>query len=275
MAVAYPQSLSVVAFLMDRYGPAPFKRFLRVLEREEQWYRDALETAYGRSATDLEAEWREYLPTYFASRWEINLLRPLDLADAKARFAAGEYAQAQPLFAEAHRLHGELEHPARQAEAAAYLGRIAIALDAGELATRGRAHLVERDYAQAHALLTTADQRYEEAGDSHWRPALAAPLAEAARGLEAKSQLAAAQGLVSGWRFAEGRTQASEAARLFLGLGDTAGHERAQALQKRRLALTLMGTGAVLLVGLVARPRRTGSGAGAPTRPTADEGIAL
>ena len=280
MAVAYPQSLSVVAFLMDRYGPGAFKRFLRELQPGEQSYRDALEKAYGRSAVDLETEWREYLPTYFATRWEVNLLQPLDLADAKARFAAGEYAQARPLFEEAHRLHGDLEQPTRQAEAATYLGRIGVALDAGELATRGRAQLVERDYGPAHALLEAADRRYAEAGDTHWRPALAAPLAEAARGIEAAGQLAAAQALVSGWRYADGRAQAAEAAGLFLRLGDTAGYQRAQALQteaedsQRRLALILIGTGTVLLVGLLLRPRRHMLAASGGRR-AADEGIAL
>ena len=280
MAVAYPQSLSVVSFLMDRYGPGAFKRFVRELQPGEQSYRDALEKAYGRSAADLETEWREYLPTYFTGRWEVNLLQPLDLADAKARFAAGEYAQARPLFEEAHRLHGDLEQHTRQAEAVTYLSRIAVALDAGELATRGRAHLVERDYGQAHALLEAADRRYAEVGDTHWRPALATPLAEAARGLEAAGQLATAQALVGGWRYADGRAQAAEAAGLFLGLGDTAGYQRAQALQaeaedsQRRLALTLVGTGTLLLVGLVVGPRRRTTAA-AGSRHAADESIAL
>jgi hypothetical protein len=280
MAVAYPQSLSVVSFLMDRYGPGAFKRFVRELQPGEQSYRDALEKAYGRSAADLETEWREYLPTYFTGRWEVNLLQSLDLADAKARFAAGEYAQARPLFEEAHRLHGDLEQHTRQAEAVTYLSRIAVALDAGELATRGRAHLVERDYGQAHALLEAADRRYAEVGDTHWRPALATPLAEAARGLEAAGQLAAAQALVGGWRYADGRAQAAEAAGLFLGLGDTAGYQQAQALQaeaedsQRRLALTLVGTGTLLLVGLVVGPRRRTTAA-AGSRHAADESIAL
>jgi hypothetical protein len=279
MDVAYPQALSVVAFLMDRYGPGAFKRFLLELGREEQSYRVALERVYGRDVADLEAEWREYLPSYFASRWEINLLRTLDLAEAKARFAAGEYAAARPLFAEASRLHADLGQPARQAEADAYLGRIAMALEAQDLATRGRARLAERDYAQAHTLLQEADARYAQAGDVHQRTALAESLARAARGAEADEQLAAAQHLVATWRYGEGRSQAAEAAARYLGIGDTERYWQAHALEteaeesQRRLGLLLLGTGGLLLAGLVVRPRH--AAAARPPAPAGEQEWAL
>src|SRR5919199_1423427 len=113
----------MVAFLIDRYGLGTLKRFLRELAREEQPLQQALETAYGQPAEALETAWRDDLPRYYSGGWENNLLRTLDLADAKARFAAGEYAEARPLFEQAERLPVDLDQPGRAAEADAYLGR--------------------------------------------------------------------------------------------------------------------------------------------------------
>jgi hypothetical protein len=280
MNVAYPEALSVVTFLVDRYGLGTFKRFLREMAREEQPFQQALETAYGQAADALEAEWREYLPSYYSGRWENNLLRTLDLADAKARFAAGEYAEARPLFEQAQRLHLDLDQAARAAEAEGYLSRIAVAQDAQDLAERGRARLAERDYGGARALLAAAEQRYAEAGDARWRPALADPLAQAERGAVAGDQLAAAQALVAGWRYPEGRARSAEAAALYQAIGDGDGAQRAQALgaeadsRQSRLALLLLGGGTIALVGLLVRPRRGRRPlVGSPQR--ADEGIAL
>jgi hypothetical protein len=280
MNIAYPEALSMVAFLADRYGMGAFKRFLRELGREPQTYQQALETAYGRGVDALEAEWRQYLPSYYAERWDVNLLRTLDLADAKARFAAGEYAEARPLFEEARRLHAELQQPARAAEAETYLGRVAMALDAAELAERGRARLAERDYGEARSLLAAAGQRYAEAGDRRWTPTLAEPLAQAERGAAARDQLAAAEALVAGWRYPEGRSRSAEAAALYQAIGDGDGAQRALALRAEaearqgRLALMLLGGGSLALLGLVVRPPRR---AARPRRPahTADEGLAL
>jgi hypothetical protein len=280
MNVAYPEALSMVAFLIDRYGLGTLKRFLRELAREEQPFQQALETAYGQPAEALETAWRDDLPRYYSGGWENNLLRTLDLADAKARFAAGEYVEARPLFEQAQRLHVDLDQPARAAEADAYLGRIAVALDAADLAERGRARLAERDYGEARTLLGAADQRYAEAGDARWRPALADPLAQAERGAAAGDQLAAAQALVAGWRYPEGRARSAEAAALYQAIGDGDGVQRAQALRdeadtrQSRLALLLLGGGSLALVGLVVRPRRASRVMGGATQP-AEDGIAL
>jgi hypothetical protein len=280
MQVAYPEALSMVTFLTDSYGLGTLKRFLREMGREEQPFQQALETVYGESAEDLEAAWHEFLPSYYSGAWDHNLMRTLDLADAKAAFVTGEYADARPLFEEAERLHTELEQPARAAEAEAYLDRIAVALDATDLAERGRARLADRDYAEARTLLAEADQRYGEVGDARWRPTLAEPLAQAEQGATAGQQLAAAQALVSGWRYPEGRAASAEAAALYQAIGDGDGAQRAQALRgeaesrQSRLALLLLGGGSLALLGLLLRPRRLWRSAPPAPRP-ADDGIAL
>jgi hypothetical protein len=280
MTVSYPEALSVVAFLVDRYGLGTFKRFLQELQPGGQTYREALAAAYGRSADELEAEWREYLPAYFQERWEVNLLRALDLADARTRFAAGEYEAARPLFEEAQRLHTDLGQTTRAAEAEGYLARTERAIAASDLATQGRARLADRDYVAAHDLLVEADRSYAEAGDERWRPLLAGALSEAERGSEAAAELAAAQQLVAGWRYPEGRARSSAAAALYLGIGDTSGLAQAEGLHaaaeegQRRLAVILLVAGGLILAGLGVRMGR-GRRAQPEPRPVTTESITL
>ncbi|HZR98466.1 MAG TPA: hypothetical protein VFE37_07160 [Chloroflexota bacterium] len=277
--VAYPEALSIVSFLADRYGLGSLRRFMLDLGAADRPWTEALEAVYGRSATDLEAEWRAYLPSYYSSRWEINQIRSLDLSDARAQLAAGEYALARPQVEEARRLYADLEQPARVEEADRYLERIAAGLAAGDLAAQGRTRLAERAYTAARDLLVEADQRYADADDERWRPTLAEPLAAAERGAEAEARLAQATSLVAAWRYPEGRERSAEAAALYLGLGDTSGWEQAQSLHseaesgQRRLALLLLSAGGAVLVGLGIQHAR-GRVAAAPSR-TREEGIAL
>jgi hypothetical protein len=277
--VAYPEALSIVSFLADRYSLGSLRRFMLDLGAADRPWTEALEEVYGRSATDLETEWRAYLPSYYSSRWEINQIRSLDLSDARAQLSAGEYALARPQVEEARRLYADLEQPVRVEEADRYLDRIAGGLAAGDLAAQGRARLAERAYTSARDLLAEADQRYADAGDERWRPTLAEPLAEAERGADAEARLAQATSLVAAWRYPEGRERSAEAAALYLGLGDTSGWQQAQSLQgeaesgQRRLALLLLSAGGAVLVGLGIQQAR-GRVAAAPSR-TREEGIAL
>ncbi len=195
--VAYPEALSVVSFLADRYGLGSLRRFMLDLGAADRPWQDALAETYGRAVDDLEADWRAYLPDYYSGRWEINQIRSLDLSEARAQVAAGDYAAARPRFEEARRLYADLEQPARVAEADRYLERIAAGLAAGELAAQGRARLTERSYTAARDLLAEADQRYAEAGDERARSALAELLAAAERGAEAEASLAQATALVA------------------------------------------------------------------------------
>jgi hypothetical protein len=61
--IGYPQSLTIVAFLVQRDGMSRFREFIEAM-RESRDYRDALESVYGVSADTLEREWREGLSHY-------------------------------------------------------------------------------------------------------------------------------------------------------------------------------------------------------------------
>ncbi len=59
--VGYPESLTIVAFLVQRNGLAQFRSFVEAWQQKPN-YRNALAAVYGMSAEDLEREWQDQLP---------------------------------------------------------------------------------------------------------------------------------------------------------------------------------------------------------------------
>src|SRR5215213_4899948 len=78
MAHAY----SMVAFLIDRHGPAVLGKFISALADEPDW-RAVLRTTYSRAPNELEAQWEESLPRWTAGGWRTNLLAAFDLQPAR------------------------------------------------------------------------------------------------------------------------------------------------------------------------------------------------
>ncbi len=92
--IAYPESLSIVSFLIDSYSLPTFIEFIKATA-QEPGYRSALETTYILSAEQLETEWRAYLPDYFAGRWQINAVYNYDLSRLTALVKQGAYSDAE------------------------------------------------------------------------------------------------------------------------------------------------------------------------------------
>src|SRR4051794_4742429 len=80
--VSYPQSLSMVAFLVERYSFAKVREFLTISARSSG-YRSALERAFGQPPNLLEEQWRAWLPDYLAGGYSHNALTAYDLSQAK------------------------------------------------------------------------------------------------------------------------------------------------------------------------------------------------
>src|SRR5215212_12145503 len=90
MAHAY----SMVAFLIDRHGPAVLGKFISALADEPDW-RAVLRTTYSSAPNELEAQWQESLPTWTAGGWRTNLLAAFDLQPARELLELGHYATAR------------------------------------------------------------------------------------------------------------------------------------------------------------------------------------
>ena len=121
--VAYPQTLSIASFLVDRYGFPTFIEFVKA-NAHEPGYRSALETAYGKSADELEAEWMAYLPEYFNGRWKINIIYAFDLSRVTELVNGGAYSDAEIELVEIIELLESTDQTETLAEAEFLLARV-------------------------------------------------------------------------------------------------------------------------------------------------------
>jgi hypothetical protein len=251
--VSYPQSLSVVAFLVDRGGFAQLRDFLTLTARSSG-YRSALERAYGESPADLEAAWLDWLPGYLEGGYQRSALETYDLGYARELVASGNYAAAS------QELEQALEWLQRQAstqppevleEAEALLARSEEGMRAVNLAESARTALEGADYARAQELIAGAQTVYERIGDTNQDAVLAVYAERAARGLEAERRLAQADALARGLRYPQARAAADMAATEFAALGDDGRHASAldlrAALDQRQRLLGL----ALMVLGLI------------------------
>ncbi|MFN8474805.1 MAG: peptidase MA family metallohydrolase [Anaerolineae bacterium] len=92
--IAYPESLSMVAFLVDRYGFDRLVLFVKAMAKTTD-YRVALEKTYNTSADKLEAGWRAYLPDYVDTRYAVHALYAYDMAPMRSFLEAKNYAAAK------------------------------------------------------------------------------------------------------------------------------------------------------------------------------------
>jgi hypothetical protein len=91
--ISYPQSYTIVAFLIERDGLATFRRFIEI-SKTSSGYRSALETAYGVSSDQLEQEWRAQLEAFVAGAYRNRAVGAFDLSQAEALIARGDYQAA-------------------------------------------------------------------------------------------------------------------------------------------------------------------------------------
>lgn len=228
--VSYPQSLSIVAFLIERYTFAKMREFLTISARSSG-YRSAITRAFGATPDELERQWREWLPTYLAGGYRRNALTAYDLSPAEALLRQGRYAEAQielDTAIEWLRQTGQAD-VLRQAEA--LRERSIDGQNAEELARQARAALDASDYDRAAALSAEAHQAYADLSDTRQAATLAAYAERAQRGLRANAALSEASALARALRYPQAREIADFAAAEFAALGDRVGADQALALR--------------------------------------------
>jgi hypothetical protein len=251
--VAYPQTLAIVSFLVDRYGFPKFVDFLTA-SAAEPGYRSALETAYGKSADELETEWLAYLPEYFDGRWQINAIYTYDLGRARKLVAQAAYTDAAAELQEIVKLLETTVQPDTLAEAEALLARAHQGQAAAALADEARQALQTDDYTLAIEKSTAAMAAYEELGYRDRIPELQIYVQRAEVGQQALAQLDQGENLLTSLRFGEAEHKIREATVLLQSLENQAAAERGASLllqsarQQSLLAYALLGVGLLLLL---------------------------
>lgn len=251
--IAYPQSLSIVAFLVDRYGFGKLIEFLKAMPTSAG-YRSALETTYTVSADQLEAQWKEYLPQYIDSRYAINALYAYDLTPAKTLLDQGAYTAAKEELERAVYLLRTSGQTERLAEAEAMQAKAERGIQAAATVLEARKALEARDYGQTRELVARAQADYRSLNDNRRIEELRTYDSHAADALVALDRMKQAEALVKEYKYPEARLVVVEAARVLGELGDTAAMSVGQRLldemeqRQRQVAYAFLGVGALLLV---------------------------
>jgi hypothetical protein len=255
--IGYPQTLSVVAFLVEREGFGKLREFLTTSARSSG-YRSALERTYGVSATRLEEEWANWLPTYLDGGYRRNALASYDLSFPRQLVREGRYTEAKTELEQAMSWleQNQATQPADSlSQARALYEQSLDGVRAERLAEATRLALEQGEYAQAQQSLALARDLYAALGDTRQDAVLQAYSERIARGELASQQLIAADKLAQGLQYPQARAAADAAASEFAALGDRLRLDNALAIRRtlderqRWLGAALLGIGLLGIVG--------------------------
>jgi hypothetical protein len=243
--VGYPQSFTIVAFLIQRDGMSRFRAFVEAT-RESSSYRGALERAYGVSPDILEREWREQLPRFVTEGYRAAgggaRLPVFDLDPAAQLVARGEFQAAVESLRgmiPAIRTNGDAD---TLLQAQSLLARAEIGQRAVGFATDARAALLRGDYLSARSAGAEGEQQFDTLGAEEQIELMREYQALAERGMAAERQLATASSLLRRLRVPEAREHLVAAYSTFSELGDQPRASQAEA------ALNLIGRAERVLV---------------------------
>lgn len=228
--VSYPQSLSIVAFLVERFSFAKLRDLLTAAG-QSSGYRSAIERTYGVAPDKLEEEWRSWLPGYLDGGYKRNAITAYDLSRAQELLNQGNYAEARSELEAAIDWLRTTDQAEVLQQAQALLERSEAGQRAEALATDARAALEAADYARAAGLTAQARQAYADLGDARQDAVLAEYAARAERGLQADQILGEATQLADTMRYPQARASADRAVAEFIALGDSVRAEQARALR--------------------------------------------
>jgi hypothetical protein len=266
--LAYPESYSMVVYLAQQYGFGQVVTLVTAT-REAKTLDEAMQQVFGKSMTELEAEWQAFLPGYLDPNgpgWARNDLDLWTLDQPRALLAQGKYAEARDLFERAEALFTSVGRADRQQQAIDGRLQATSGVEAIDLTHHGMAALTASQYETAADLLGQAASNWTALGDTR-RAELTSVAAEQAQdGLAAVSHLDDARSQLDGWHFQTADDLAFAAGQVFAELGDDARTEEARQVMRdaqqlrTRLGLAAAGGGAasVVLLGvaLVASRRR-------------------
>lgn len=251
--VAYPETLSLVAFLMEQGGFNKYREFLTTTARASG-YRSALERTYGKGADTLEQEWLQWLPSYLGGGFKHSAVNSYDLSSARDLLQQGRYAEAQTelekavQWLQANQQTGDASSAMNDAQQ--LLAQSQQGQGAEQAAADARAALEGADYTRAQELVDQAKTAYAALGDTRQDEVLSAFTERAQRGLAASSLLGDAATQANAFRYADAQQTAARAAAEFDALGDTNRAADARALYRSLdFRQTLLGI-SLLAVGL-------------------------
>jgi len=244
-SLGYPQSWSMVSFLLQREGVPAFIQFMQA-SRTSGGYRTALQQSYGVSADDLEREWRAQLDGWLAGGWRVQPGLGIDPASIQAALDSGRYAKALTA-AEA----ALLVAPDPALETLRDLAAQGVEADAALLATR--AALGEGDYAEAASQSAAARRHYASLERADMLALVDEYDSRVRDGQRAYALLGLARADMGSLRLSAARSSLEDAALIFARLGDQRGRAAAEdilATLNRRIRIAAAVLLALVVLGL-------------------------
>lgn len=251
--VAYPETLSIASFLIDRYGFPTFLEFIKATAHEPG-YRSALETVYGKSADELETEWNAYLPDYFAGRWKINSIYAFDLSRVTELVNGGAYSDAEVELNEIIALLESTDQAETLTEAESLLAKVHQGQAAAALADETRQALLANDYQLTVDKGNAAIAAYEDLGFRDRIPEIQTYIQRAEVGQQAIAQLQQGEALLDSFRFFEAERQIHDATVVLQSLNNQTAAQRGSELlaesvrRQSFVAYGMLVVGASLLI---------------------------
>ena len=231
--IGYPQTLTIVAFLIQRNGIERFRAFMETM-KDASGYRGALETVYGVPADVLEQEWLAQLPRYISEGYRNPAAAgagrgPFDLAQPEQMIERGDYSGAirslQPLV-ESMRAAGDQVALLR---GQSLLARALAGREATSLASEAHEALGRGDYPTAYASGTKGRAQLEALGLHEQAAAAGEYAALAERGIAAQNQFDEAGTLLRRLQLRPAQQRLTVAYQTFGELGDEARASQARA----------------------------------------------
>lgn len=249
--ISYPQSYTMVAFLIKRNGFATFRTFLEQT-KTSSGYRSALEAAYGASSDQLEREWRAQLDAFIKGGYRERAVGAFDLSQAEALIARGEYDLAVEQLEAAIKTLRTIEQASLADQANQLLKRANQGKRAKALAEEARASLTRGDYGRASQAAVEGRQLLNELGQPAQMQVMDQYHELAAEGMAAQQQLSEAERNLRTLRISAARTALADAYRTFTRLGDidNAGIAQTSLLRIQRTE-TGLAVALVLLAALI------------------------
>ncbi len=242
-ALGYPQSWSIVSFLIQRDGMPTFVQFLEAMQTASG-YSTALQQTYGVSADTLETEWRAQLDAWIDGGWRIQTTPALDRTSIQQALDAGRYAEAQTAAAAA--LAGGNDPALATLRDLAAQG-----VEADAAFAAARVALLAGDYRIAASETERARGLFSSLNRPDLTPLLDEYANRAREGQRAYALLEIARTDLRSLRLSAGRRNVEQAAIIFATLGDQQGRAAAQTLlDTLNNRVRLAGVGLLVLVVL-------------------------
>lgn len=249
--IGYPESYTIVAFLIQRDGLATFRAFMEQM-KTASGYRSALETVYGVSADQLEREWSDQLGAFVAGGYRNRTTGAFDLSQAQALIGRGEYDQAiEELQRGLDTLRGT-DQTDLTAQAETLLRRAQDGKRITTLAADARTALQNGDYKAAQQAATEGRDLTATLGQDAQNKVMQDYVRLAEQGIAAQQQLQRAHAELQTLHVGSARTELAEAYATFTRLGDENNAALAQtSLLRIRRTQTLAAIALVVVAALV------------------------